>query len=166
MRQIVIAGVLVVCGLGQAHAEVKQVTGALSGGAEGEAPAVLDGLEDGDVVMLDLNMSQQAWPAILGDEGSFETPDSCAYGMIEGVEQIGIPTGSNHLLMTVRPGDPDMYAANGLSCEYDPSGSGADPENWAHMRLTGCYLARAISIPTARELVLNPLPGSACGLHD
>ena len=166
MRQIVIAGVLVVCGLGQAHAEVKQLTGALPGGAEGEASAVLEGLEDGDVVLLDLNMSQPAWPAILGYEGSFETPDSCAYGMIEGVEQIGIPTGSNHLLMTVRPGDPAIYAANGLSCEYAPSAGETDEDGWARLRLKGCYYVREVSIPTARQLVLNPLFGAACGLHD
>jgi hypothetical protein len=33
-------------------------------------------------------------------------------------------------------------------------------------RLRGCFLPQSVSIPTAVQWVLNPLPASACGLGD
>lgn len=147
-------------------AAVKTVTAQLPGDGEFEAPAALEALEDRDVVLLDLDMLPLAWPSVTTIDGEQATPQTCAFGMIEDVEKVSVPTGSNHLLMTVRLGHPGVHAANGLSCEYSPVTNGETPQDWARMRLTGCYLVRSVSIPTARELVLNPLPASACGLHD
>ncbi|WP_084418043.1 hypothetical protein [Henriciella litoralis] len=140
---------------------VKTVVGDLPGEAEFEALQGIGELADGDVVLLDLRMLPLAWPVVSDAEGNVSTPQTCAFGMIEGVEKVSVPTGSNHLLMTVWLGDRVHHAANGLSCEY--VGAALDAPQ---MRLTGCYLAREISIPTARSLNLNPLPASACGLYD
>ena len=146
--------------------KVKTVTGDLPGEAEFEAAAGLEDLQDRDVVLLDLKMLPMAWPSVVQADGTYVTPQTCEFGMIEGVEQVSVPTGSNHLLMEVWLGDRRYNAANGLSCEYSPVFEGETGQNWARMRLTGCYLVRDVSIPTARQLVLNPLPASACGLHD
>lgn len=145
---------------------VKAVAGDLPGEVEFEALAAIEALQDGDVAHLDLNMLPLAWPGLEMDDGTLSTPDSCAFGMIETAGRVSVPTGSNHLLMSVRLGAPETFAANGLSCEYGPAVDGAGAERWARMRLTGCFLVREVSIPTARQLVLNPLPASACGLHD
>ena len=148
-----------------ALADVKTVEGDLPGEAEFEALRGLEALEDRDVVLLDLNMLPLAWPSVMQADGTYTTPQTCEFGMIEGVDQVSVPTGSNHLLMSVRLGDPERHAANGLSCEYSPVGGGEEMQDWARMRLTGCYLVRSVSIPTARQLVLNPLPAAACGVH-
>lgn len=143
---------------------VKIVEGDLPGEAEFEALRSLEDLKDRDVVLLDLTMLPLAWPSVMNDEGIYSTPQTCDFGMMEDVDRISVPTGSNHLLMDVRLGDPETHAANGLSCEYSPFFE-KDASQWARMRLTGCYLVRSVSIPTAIQFVLNPLPASACGLH-
>ncbi|WP_084395883.1 hypothetical protein [Henriciella aquimarina] len=161
------AAAMIVCGAATAQsAPVKVVEGDLPGEAEFEALAGLEELEDRDVVLLDLDMLPLAWPGVTDSDGNFTTPQTCEFGMIEGVDEVSVPTGSNHLLMNVHLGDPQDHAANGLSCEYSPVSGGEAPQDWARMRLTGCYLVRSVSIPTARQLILSPLPASACGLHD
>lgn len=153
---------LALAGPASSQALVKQATGALPAETGFDALPVLETLADGDIAWLDLVLSPSAWPGLEAADGTFSTPDRCSFGMIETAGRIQVPTGSNHLLMSVRTGAPDLYAANGLSCEYDA----ADPGGRGQMRLTGCYYVRVVSIPTARELVLNPLPASACALHD
>ncbi len=143
---------------------IKIVEGDLPGEAEFEALTALEDLEDRDVVLLDLDMLPMAWPSVINEDGLYDTPQSCDFGMIEGVEQVSVPTGNNHLLVQVRIGNAAEHAANGLSCEYSPYFE-EDASRWARMRLTGCYMVRSVSIPTAIQLVLNPLPASACGLH-
>lgn len=168
MKRHLIAG-LFACGLSAAataETEVKTVQGDLPGEAEFEALQGLEDLQDGDVALLDINMLPLAWPSVMDAEGKITTPQTCEFGMMEGVEQVSVPTGSNHLLMSVWLGDRENHAANGLSCEYSPVTGGDAQQDWARIRLTGCYLVRGVSIPTARKLVLNPLPASACGLHD
>ena len=147
-------------------ANVKIVEGDLPGEAEFEALQVIESLEDGDIAWLDLDMLPLAWPSVAQEDGTYTTPQTCEFGMVEGVETVAVPTGSNHQLMTVWLGNREQHPANGLSCEYAPIVGGEAPQDWARMRLTGCYYVRAVSVPTARELVLNPLPPSACGLHD
>ncbi|MGB3627638.1 MAG: hypothetical protein WA989_17550 [Henriciella sp.] len=145
---------------------VKTVEGDLPGEAEFKALSGLEDLSDRDVVLLDLNMLPLAWPGVQQADGTFATPQTCEFGMLDDVESISVPTGSNHLLMTVWVGDRVHHPANGLSCEYSPIMGGDAPQEWARMRLSGCYIVRDVAIPTARQLVLNPLPASACGLHE
>lgn len=149
-----------------AEAPINPVTGELPGEAEFEALASIEALEDGDVAHVDLTMLPQAFPSTLEKGGEWTTPVGCEFGMIEKIEAVSVATGSNHLLMSVWLGNRNDHAANGLSCEYSPTPGAEAPNDWAQIRLTGCYLVRSVSIPTARELVLNPLPASACGLHD
>ena len=156
-------GVLASCDFAQ---DVKTVAGDLPGEAEFEALAGLEGLADRDVVLLDLNMLPLAWPSVEQADGTYTTPQTCEFGMLDDVKSISVPTGSNHLLMDVTIGDAVHHPANGLSCEYSPINGGEAPQDWARMRLSGCYIVRDVSIPTARQLVLNPLPGSACGLYE
>lgn len=168
LKRLVTAGSLMwLAGAAMAQdSAVKTVTGDLPGEAEFEALAGLEALGDRDVVLLDLNMLPLAWPSVAQEDGTYATPQTCEFGMLDDVKRISVPTGSNHLLMDVHIGNRVHHAANGLSCEYSPVMGGEAPQDWARMRLTGCYLVRDVSIPTARQLVLNPLPASACGLHD
>lgn len=166
--KILLAGLagLALAGPAQSQSGIKQVTGALPVVTDLETLPAIEALGDGDIAWLDLDLSAKAWPGLEAADGTFSTPEDCDFGMIEDVRRLHVPTGSNHLLMSVRPGDPERYAANGLSCEYTAAAGEGTPETWARMRLTGCYYVREVSIPTARQLVLNPLPVSACGLHD
>lgn len=167
MKSILLAGMLAAIPVtAAAQSEVKTVEGDLPGEAEFEALQGLEDLADRDVVLLDLNMLPLAWPSVSDADGNQTTPQTCDFGMMEDVEHVSVPTGSNHLLMSVWLGNREDHAANGLSCEYAPVTGGDAPQDWARMRLTGCYMVRSVSIPTARQLVLNPLPASACGLHE
>lgn len=167
MKTKLIAALLAACtATAAAEPMVKTVTGALPGEAEFEALQVIESLEDGDIAWVDLDMLPLAWPSVAQADGTYTTPQTCEFGMIDDVETISVPTGSNHQLMTVWIGNREQHPANGLSCEYAPIVGGEAPQDWARIRLTGCYYVRAVSIPTARELVLNPLPASACGLHE
>ena len=143
---------LALAGPAQSQSGIRQVTGKLPVETDLETLPAIEALGDGDIAWLDLEAV----------DGTFSTSENCDFGMIETAGRVHVPTGSSHLLMSVRTGTPDLYAANGLSCEYDA----ADPGGRGQMRLTGCYYVRVVSIPTARELVLNPLPASACALHD
>ncbi len=153
---------LALAGPAQSQSGIRQVTGKLPVETDLETLPAIEALGDGDIAWLDLDLSAKAWPGLEAVDGTFSTSENCGFGMIETAGRVHVPTGSSHLLMSVRTGTPDLYAANGLSCEYDA----ADPGGRGQIRLTGCYYVRVVSIPTARELVLNPLPASACALHD
>lgn len=167
MKSAAIAMILAAaCASAAAEPTVKTVSGDLPGEAEFEALQSIEAVEDGDIAWVDLTMLPLAWPSVENADGTLTTPQTCEFGMIDGVEHVSVPTGSNHLLLSVWIGNREDHPANGLSCEYAPVMGGEAPQDWARMRLTGCYYARDVSIPTARQLVLNPLPASACGLHD
>jgi hypothetical protein len=131
------------------------------------APEVIDVLGDGDVVHLDLLVPPDAVAVrSVGAQGYGGNLTECGYGPVENVGEVSVRTGSNHLLLVVRPGTPERHAANGVSCEYTPNVQAdvaADPQD-ASVRVRGCYLASEVSIPTARMLVMNPLDAKACGL--
>ena len=169
MKYPVILAALALWGAGaSAHEghedEVKAVTGQLPGETAFEALDGLAELNDGDVARLDLDMLPLAWPVIIDAEGGETTPQTCEFGMMDGVETVRVPTGANDLKMSVWLGNRADHPANGLSCEVGPVGE-SDSQQGARLRLTGCYLVRHLSLPAARKLVLNPLPASACGLH-
>ena len=167
MKTAIAAALLaVLAATAEAEGNVRAVGGDLPGEAEFEALGSIEDLADGDIALVDLNMLPLAWPSVMQPDGTYITLQTCDFGMIENVEKVSVPTGSNHLLMSVWIGNREDHPANGLSCEYAPIIGGEAPQDWARMRLTGCYLVRDVSIPTARELVLNPLPATACGLHD
>ncbi len=124
---------------------------------------VLAGLEDGAVVKLDLTLLPEVYTQLSYDSGQpYTLPAECGFGLLAPLSAVQIPTGSNHLLLTVMLGDPWLHAANRLSCEYAPSRSD-ETGIGAVVELKGCYLAHKLSIPTAIQLALHPLPASACG---
>ena len=132
--------------MAQSAPDVVNVTAILPDSLEFEASPALEAIEDHSVVLLDLTMSVEAYPSFENEDGTYSMLEGdCEFGPMEGVRMVSIPTGSNHLVMYVRPGDPARFAANGVS-------------------VRGCYLANAHSIPTAGLVMLNPLPASACGL--
>jgi hypothetical protein len=131
---------------------------------EFEAPEALNQIEDRTVILLDLTMSVEAYPSFENADGTYSGIDGdCEFGVMEGVRMLSIPTGSNHLLLSIRPGNPETHQANSVACEYMPSLQLGENIGQV-MRVRGCYLANYISIPTAAQYVLNPLPASACGL--
>ena len=144
--------------------DVMTVSATLPGPQEFEAPPALEAIEDHSVVLLDLTLSVEAYPSFENEDGTYSALEGdCDFGLMEGVRMMSIPTGSNHLLMYVRPGDPARFAANGVTCEYMHSLQLG--ENIGQVvTVRGCYLANTHAIPTARLLMLNPLPASACGL--
>jgi hypothetical protein len=133
-------------------------------GDEMEPAPALELIEDHSVVLLDLTMSVEAYPSFENADGTFsQLEGDCEFGLMEDVRMMSVPTGSNHLLLNVRPGDPNQFAANSVSCDYMPSLQIG--ENIGQViKVRGCYLANYHSIPTAAMYVLNPLPASACGL--
>ncbi len=145
---------------------VKIVELSLPGQDLGEAPQVLNLLRQHDVVYLDLSMGTGAFPTLRGTDGAWHNmPVDCPFGRVEQFIEALVPTGSNHLLLHVRPGNPDLHAANSLTCEY-ALGPGATTQSWSIARLRGCYLVQTSSVPTAIQLQLLPLPATACGIHD
>ncbi|MEQ8300767.1 MAG: hypothetical protein RH945_09515 [Hyphomonas sp.] len=150
--------------MAQSAPDVVNVTAILPDSLEFEASPALEAIEDHSVVLLDLTMSVEAYPSFENEDGTYSMLEGdCEFGPMEGVRMVSIPTGSNHLVMYVRPGDPARFAANGVSCEYMPSLQLG--ENIGQVvTVRGCYLANAHSIPTAGLVMLNPLPASACGL--
>jgi hypothetical protein len=92
------------------------------------------------------------------------SPD-CAHGAVSGLDEISMPTGYNHLIVSVVPGRPEDHAANLVACDYAIPAEGA-PEDTPPIRLrvSGCFLVNEISIPTAREIVFQPRAAEACGL--
>jgi hypothetical protein len=148
----------------QAPPDPVTVRAILPGPEEFEAPPELEKIEDHSVVLLDLTMSVEAYPSFESKDGTFSALEGdCEFGTIDGVRMMSVPTGSNHLLLNIRPGDPAQFAANNVTCEYMPSMQIG--ENIGQVvTVRGCYLANEHSIPTAAMFVLNPLPASACGL--
>ena len=129
-----------------------------------EVPPALEKIEDHSVVLLDLTMSVEAYPSFENTDGTYTMLEGdCEFGPMDGVRMMSVPTGSNHLLLNIRPGDPSQFAANSVSCEYMPSLQIGENIGQV-MAVRGCYLANEHSIPTAALYVLNPLPASACGL--
>ena len=131
-----------------------------------DAPPEIEELKDLDIVDLTLGfMPGTTFRAMGAGQQWRELGADCGFGEVEDVAEISLPTGSNHILMTVRPGRPDLHAANIVGCEYAP---GFATEDGEMMRLTvrGCYLVRELGVPTARLLVLNPMPPAACGIGE
>lgn len=167
MRALITLAILVTaaCTAQAEPRKVKQVTALLPHDVEFEAPAALEDILDGDVVSLDITMGADAMPSLGQSDGTFASLSrECAFGTID-AREVSIPTGSNHLLMTLRMGSPGQHAANLLSCEYMPSMQIG--ENIGQVaRVRGCFLVHAVSIPTATQLVLNPLPAQMCNAAD
>ena len=142
---------------------VQHISADLPGPVEFEAPEALEMMTEG-VVLLDLRIAPELEPGILGADGSSGSLEGCEFGPVE-ADIVRVATGSNHMLLEMRMGQPDQHAANLLSCNYDPSLISED--GVGHMiRLKGCFFAHAIAIPTAVQWRLNPLPASACSFGD
>lgn len=144
-------------------AAVQYISADLPGPVEFEAPEALEGMTEG-IVLLDLRIAPKLEPGILKADGSSGSLEGCEFGPVD-AETVRVATGSNHMLLEVRMGQPDQHAANLLSCNYDPGL--ISEEGLGHMiRLKGCFFAHAIAIPTAVQWRLNPLPASACSFAD
>ncbi len=129
-----------------------------------DAPEAIEALGDLDIVDLTLGyMPGTRFRAAGFGQQRRELGPDCGFGEVEDVSEISLPTGSNHIFLTLRPGRPDLHAANIIGCEYAPELATEDGDM---MRLTvrGCYLVRELGVPTARLLVLNPMEPEACGL--
>jgi hypothetical protein len=152
-------------GRGSEDLGVNHIRTVLPGPAEDGLPnPLLAGLDDGAVVKLDLTLLPEVFTQLTYDSGQpYTIPAECGFGMLTPLSAVQIPTGSNHLLMTVMLGDPWLHAANRLSCEYAPSLLAAEGTA-AIVELKGCYLVHKLSIPTAIKIVLHPLPAAACGV--
>ncbi|MBI1399058.1 hypothetical protein [Hyphomonas sp.] len=140
------------------------ITGTLPEAGNDLPPALFDPLMDLVPVRLDLTLRPPLAPSVVGEDGLYGPLPECGFGPVE-VAEVSVPTGSNHMLMSVRMGTPADHPANLLSCDYDPAEM--TDESLGHViRLRGCFLPQSVSIPTAVQWVLNPLPASACGLGD
>ncbi len=148
----------------EAHIAFIGITGTLPEEGNDLAPAALDSLMDLVPVQLDLTIRPPLELNAVGEDGLYEAINDCGFGPVN-VGEVSVPTGSNHMLLSVRMGTPVDHPANLLSCDYDPSEMTEDSPGVIY-RLRGCFLPQSISIPTAVEWVLNPLPASACGLGD
>jgi len=140
------------------------ITGNLPEAGNDLPPALLDPLMDLVPVRMDLTLRPPLSPTVQGEDGFYAPVTECSFGPLDaGV--ISVPTGSNHVLLDVRMGSAVDHPANLLTCEYDPALATAEDPGTAY-RLRGCFLPQSVSIPTAVQWVLNPLPASACGLGD
>jgi hypothetical protein len=129
------------------------------------APASLDALAEDTVVRLDLRLPQNVMPQVR--KGSAWEALSCDPGPSSGFDEISVQTGSNHLLLSIMPGSPALHAANFVSCDYSVPSVAPQIEGGAdtlpvRLRIKGCYLVHESAIPTARQLILHPLPASNC----
>ncbi|MGA1341747.1 MAG: hypothetical protein ACO33A_01680 [Hyphomonas sp.] len=140
------------------------ITGTLPEAGNDMPPGLLDGLSDTLPVRLDLTLQPPLAPAVESADGSYGPLPDCAFGA-QPAREISVPTGSNHMLLSVRMGTPEDHPANLFSCEYDP-GLQTDEAPGISYRLRGCFLPQSVSIPTAVLWVLNPLPATACGIGD
>lgn len=132
--------------------------------SEALPPDVLDPIESGKPLLLDLMINAPLTPSLRGPDGTYAQPESCTYGVVE-ASAVSVPTGSNHMLIHAELGSPVNHPANLLACEYDPSQI-MELTPGVRWRLKGCFLPHAVSIPTATLWQLNPLPASACGIGD
>ncbi len=164
MRAIVLAGLMAACGWATAEAPfVQVVTATLPSGEEFEAPDAILNMDEG-VVLLDLTIGPELTPSVKQVDGTYMEMTECEYGVVDAGE-LSVRTGSNHILMDIRMGTPGEHAANLLACDYAPEHM-TDFEPGHETRLKGCFYAHAVSIPTAIQWVLNPMPASACGFGD
>ena len=162
MRAIILA--LVTCwSAAAAGAEVQQVEATLPGDIEFEAPEALQNLQEG-VVWLDLTIAPSLEPSIVMSDGTWSDNQCDGHGPVD-AKSVSVSTGSNHMIMEVRVGTPELNAANLVSCDYAPQYM-TDDDPGHVTRVKGCYFAHATSIPTAVWWILNPLPASACGFGD
>jgi len=116
------------------------------------------------VVYLDLRIAPEFDPGLTLFDGTYGSMAECSFGEVT-ASGVSVMTGSNHLIMDIRMGTPEQHAANILSCEY--SAAQISEAAFGHTtRLKGCFMAHAVSIPTAVQWVFNPLPASACGFGD
>ena len=148
------------CVVEAARADVQKIQATLPGNEDFEAPEALQDMQEG-VIWLDLRMTPQLEPSIERLDGTYADEGCNGHGPVDNVKSVGIRTGSNHLILDVRPGPQDQYGANLVSCDYAPTYS-TDFEPGHVTRVTGCYFAHATSIPTAVWWILNPLPADAC----
>lgn len=132
--------------------------------SEGLPPDVLDPIEDGKPLLLDLMINTPLMPSLRQPDGTYATAESCDYGVVD-ASAVSVPTGSNHMLIHAELGSPVSHPANLLACEYDASQI-MELTPGVRWRLKGCFLPHAVSIPTATLWQLNPLPASACGIGD
>lgn len=140
------------------------ITGTLPEVGNDLPPEVLDPLMDLVPVRLDLTIRPPLELSVVGADGVHGPLPECGFGPVD-VSEVAVPTGSNHMLMSVRLGSPVDHPANLLSCDYDPAEM-TDTSPGLVVRLRGCFLPQSVSIPTAVQWVLNPLPAAACGLGD
>ena len=161
MRALILA--LAIWPVGAAAADVQSIVTSLPGNEDFEAPEPLQNMEEG-VVWLDLTIRPPLAVSIERADGTIEDDGCDGHGPVE-ARSVSVPTGSNHLVLDVRPGTPDLHGANLVSCDYAPEYmTDVDPGHVT--RVKGCYFAHATSIPTAVWWILNPLPASACGFGD
>lgn len=131
--------------------------------SDGVPPPVLDPLQEGVPVRLDLTLLPPMEPSFVQVNGTYAPAGgACEFGPVP-ASGILVPTGSYHMLMEVELGSRETHPANLLSCEYDPHLLTEDSPG-ASWRLRGCFLPHSVSIPTATVWALNPLPASACGI--
>ena len=160
MRALFLA--LAIAPAGAAFADVQQVVTSLPGEMEFEAPEALQRLEEGPV-WLDLSIAPPLGLSAQQEDGAWSGIVCDRHGEVS-AKAVSVPTGSNHLLLEVRPGTPELHAANMVSCDYAPQyATDTDPGHVT--RVKGCYFANSVSIPTAVQWILNPLPASDCGEH-
>jgi len=164
MRPFILAIAALMAGTAAADdMDVQKITATLPSVDAFSAPEAIENMQEG-VVLLDLTMEPSVDPGVSLRDGTGMTMQACAFEPID-AETVSVPTGSNHILMEVRMGSPELHAANILSCDY--SAAFITDEDLGHVtRLKGCFLAHATSIPTAVYWVLNPLPAAACGFGD
>ncbi len=161
MRALILA--LAAMPAGQALADVQQIVASLPGEVEFEAPAALQDMAEGPV-WLDLTVAPPLDPSVQQEDGSWSGIVCDSHGDVS-AKSVSVPTGSNHLLLDIRPGSPDRHAANMVSCNYAPAHS-TETDLGHVIRIKGCYFANSVSIPTAIQWILNPLPASDCNAGD
>lgn len=132
------------------------------GPSEGLPPAVLDPIEEGTPLRLDLTLLPPLTPSIRQADGTYALAGTCDFGVVE-AGAVSLPTGSYHMLVNAELGTPAANPASLFSCEYDASLMSEDSPG-ARWRLRGCFLPQSVSIPTATLWALSPLPASACGI--
>jgi hypothetical protein len=140
------------------------ITGTLPEAGNELPPNLLNSMIDLVPVRLDITLRPPLEPTVQGKDGYYGPIKECSFGAVR-ADVISVPTGSNHMLLDVRMGSPVDHPANLFTCEYDPANMTDDNPGTVY-RLRGCFLPQSVSIPTAVQWVLNPLPASACGLGD
>jgi hypothetical protein len=123
------------------------ITGTLPEAGNDLPPALFDPLIDLVPVRLDLTIRPPLEIAVASKDGTFGRIADCGFGPVAASE-VSVPTGSNHMLMSVRLGTPVDHPANLLSCDYAASEMTSESPGQV-IRLRGCFLPQSVSIPTA-----------------